>query len=121
MIHDQGSAPSRPPRLGRAAPGPEDRRPHRDLNVDLSTVTSAADAVIKVEAPAPWIVHVEFQTGYDKTIPLRLQRYNILVHYREGSPCRASPCSCAREPTARRYRGTSSITLRRVPVSRVPL
>jgi predicted transposase YdaD len=56
------------------------------LNVDLSTVTSEADAVIKVEAPHPWIVHVEFQTSYTTNLPLRIQRYNILVHYREGLP-----------------------------------
>ena len=42
--------------------------------------------LIEVKAPQPWIVHVEFQTGYDKTLPLRLQRYNILVHYQQGLP-----------------------------------
>jgi predicted transposase YdaD len=60
--------------------------PTQILNVDLSTVTSAADALIEVKSPHPWIVHVEFQTGYEKTIPLRLQRYNILVHYAKGLP-----------------------------------
>ena len=36
-----------------------------------------------VSTPDPWIVHVEFQAGYDATLPLRLQRYSILVHFRE--------------------------------------
>jgi predicted transposase YdaD len=58
----------------------------RVLNVDLATVTTEADSVFLVEGPAPWIVHVEFQSGSDPTLPVRLQRYNILVHYRETLP-----------------------------------
>ena len=58
----------------------------RVLNVDLATITTEADSVFLVEGPAPWIVHVEFQSGSDPTLPLRLQRYNILIHYREALP-----------------------------------
>jgi predicted transposase YdaD len=58
----------------------------RVLNVDLATITTEADSVFLVEGPTPWIVHVEFQSGSDSTLPLRLQRYNILIHYREALP-----------------------------------
>ena len=34
----------------------------------------------------PWLVHLEFQSGYDPDLPLRLQRYNILVNYRHRLP-----------------------------------
>jgi predicted transposase YdaD len=58
----------------------------RVLNVELATITPEVDALILVESPTPWIVHIEFQAGDDPTLPLRIQRYNILVHYREGLP-----------------------------------
>ena len=58
----------------------------RVLNVDLSTITTEADSVLLVEETEPWLVHVEFQAGYEAHLPLRIQRYNILVHYREGLP-----------------------------------
>jgi predicted transposase YdaD len=58
----------------------------RVLNVDLSTITSEADSVLLVDESEPWIVHLEFQTSHDSNLPLRLQRYNILVHYRHQLP-----------------------------------
>ena len=56
------------------------------LNADLSTITTEADKLLRVEGPEPWLVHVEFQSSYDATLPLRLQRYNILAHTRHGLP-----------------------------------
>ena len=58
----------------------------RILNVDLSTITTEADSVLLVAEVEPWLVHVEFQSSYDSTLPLRLQRYNILVNYRHRLP-----------------------------------
>ncbi len=58
----------------------------RTLNVDLSTITAEGDSVISVEDATPWLVHVEFQSSYDPTLPLRLQRYNVLVNYRHQLP-----------------------------------
>ncbi|MBV8486996.1 MAG: DUF4351 domain-containing protein [Planctomycetaceae bacterium] len=58
----------------------------RILNVDLSTVTAEADSVLSVEDEVPWLVHLEFQSGYDPDLPLRLQRYNVLVNYRHRLP-----------------------------------
>lgn len=39
--------------------------PARLLNVELPTITPEADGLVLVEGPDPWIVHVEFQAGYD--------------------------------------------------------
>jgi predicted transposase YdaD len=60
--------------------------PSRVVNSDLSTVTAEADKVILVEGPEPWLVHVELQTGFDKTLPRRLLRYNALLNLRHDLP-----------------------------------
>jgi hypothetical protein len=56
------------------------------LNADLTTITSEADKVLRIEGPEPWLVHVEFQASHDGTLPLRLQRYNVLLQGRHGLP-----------------------------------
>ena len=58
----------------------------RILNVDLSTITTEADSVLLVQEIEPWLVHLEFQSSYDRTLPQRLQRYNTLVNYRHQLP-----------------------------------
>ncbi len=58
----------------------------RILNADLSTITTEADSVLLVAEVEPWLVHLEFQSSYDPILPLRLQRYNILVNYRHLLP-----------------------------------
>jgi len=58
----------------------------RILNVDLSTITTEADSVLLVAEVEPWLVHLEFQSSYDPSLPLRLQRYNVLVNYRHRLP-----------------------------------
>ncbi|RUL88909.1 RpnC/YadD family protein [Tautonia sociabilis] len=60
--------------------------PARLLNADLATVVSEADEILQVESEPPWLVHVEFQSSHDPALPLRLQRYNLLVRYRHGLP-----------------------------------
>ena len=73
------------PSVAEVAPGPRTwRRSH--LNVDLSTITTEADSVLLVAEVVPWLVHLEFQSSYDPTLPLRFQRYNILVNYRHRLP-----------------------------------
>ena len=58
----------------------------RILNVDLSTITTEADSVLLVQEIEPWLVHLEFQSSYDRTLPQRLQRDNTLVNYRHQLP-----------------------------------
>ena len=60
--------------------------PVRVLNADLSTITTEADKVLCIEEAVPWLVHVEFQSRHDATLPLRLQRYNLLIQFRHGLP-----------------------------------
>jgi predicted transposase YdaD len=58
----------------------------RVVDADLSTITSDADKIFLVEAPKPWMVHVELVSARRGDLPLRVQRYNILVRYRHRLP-----------------------------------
>jgi predicted transposase YdaD len=63
--------------------------PRADVDVidaDLSTVTADADRVLRVNAPAPWLAHLEFQAGYDRDLGERTLQYNVLLHRRHGLP-----------------------------------
>jgi predicted transposase YdaD len=60
--------------------------PLRVLDTDISTVSSAADAVVRVDGVAPWLVHFEFQASHDATLPKRLLRYNVLLADRHELP-----------------------------------
>src|SRR4029077_1882678 len=60
--------------------------PARVVNSDLSTITAEADKVIRVEGTEPWLVHVELQNRFDKTLPRRLLRYNTLLNLRHDLP-----------------------------------
>ena len=48
------------------------------VNPDVSTVTSAADQVLRVLEEMPWLIHAEFQASRDRWLPLRVHRYNVL-------------------------------------------
>ncbi len=56
------------------------------VDADLSTITTMADKVVKVDQPDPWMAHFEFQASYDGGIGLRLLRYNVLIEYRHQLP-----------------------------------
>ena len=56
------------------------------VNSDLSTVTAEADKVLLIESPERWIVHVEVQSSYQKALPERLLRYNVLLNVRHEVP-----------------------------------
>jgi predicted transposase YdaD len=59
------------------------------VNADLSTITSQADQLLRVKERKPWMAHVEFQTSPSIRLPLRIQRYNILAHYKHNLPVRS--------------------------------
>jgi hypothetical protein len=44
------------------------------INSDLSTLTTEADKVLRVNGPEPWLIHVELQTRHDRKLPLRVLR-----------------------------------------------
>ena len=58
----------------------------RVVDSDVSTVTAEADKVLRVEAPEPYLVHVEVQANYDRMLPRRLLRYNSLLNVRHDLP-----------------------------------
>jgi predicted transposase YdaD len=60
--------------------------PTRVIDSNLSTLTAEADKVLWIEAPEPWIVHVEVQTSYQTDLPQRLLRYNVLLNVRHDVP-----------------------------------
>ncbi|HEY1379195.1 MAG TPA: hypothetical protein VGF55_20500 [Gemmataceae bacterium] len=56
------------------------------VNVDLSTVTAAADAIFAVGDPPAYYVTFEFQSGRDAGLSRRVLVYNALLHQRFGLP-----------------------------------
>lgn len=59
------------------------------IDADVSTVTAAADKVLRVEAPEPWILHWEFQVSRDAALARRLLHYNVLLGIRHVLPVRS--------------------------------
>lgn len=56
------------------------------LNSDLSTITTEADKILKVICPNPWLSHLELQSNYERDVPDRTLRYNVLCTYRHRLP-----------------------------------
>lgn len=56
------------------------------VNSDLSTVTAEADKVLLIEVPERWILHVEVQSSYQKALPQRVLRYNVMLSVRHEVP-----------------------------------
>jgi predicted transposase YdaD len=56
------------------------------IDADLSTVTAEADKVLRIEEPEPIVVHLEFQSSYDRTMGRRLFRYNGMLHHDHEVP-----------------------------------
>jgi predicted transposase YdaD len=48
-------------------------------NIDLSTVTASADAVLMIGRKIKEALHIEFQSRYDKTVGLRALLYSLLA------------------------------------------
>src|SRR5438309_512117 len=59
------------------------------IDADLSTVTAAADKVLRVDEPDPWLLHLEFQASYDAGLSQRLLQYNVLLQVRHSLPVRS--------------------------------
>lgn len=56
------------------------------VDADLSTVTTGADKVIRVEEPYPWLLHIELQAGSEAAFTRRLLQYHALLHLRHDLP-----------------------------------
>lgn len=47
------------------------------IDADVSTVTAAADKVLRVGGSTPWLLHLEFQASYDTTLSKRLLKMGL--------------------------------------------
>ncbi len=56
------------------------------IDADLSTVTAAADRVLRVQDTPPWLMHLELQSSRDPAVPVNLHVYNALLERRHGLP-----------------------------------
>src|SRR5258706_10279859 len=56
------------------------------LNIDLSTVTTAADVVFGLGEPLREIVHLDFQSSASATKHADIPVYNALLHRQFGVP-----------------------------------
>ncbi len=55
------------------------------VDSDLSTVSRAADKLVRVDGVAvPYVAHVEFQSGGDPALDGRMLEYNVLARGRHG-------------------------------------
>jgi len=65
---------------------------HEDVRVvdaDLSSVGPAADKLIRVGGPAPYLAHLELQAGADAKFDRRVLVYNVLAGWRHDLPVRS--------------------------------
>jgi predicted transposase YdaD len=58
------------------------RVPAEVIDADISTVTGAADKVLRVRGAPDWIMHIEFQSGPDQSLTRRTRVYNALLEDR---------------------------------------
>ena len=76
--------------------------PVKLLNVDLSTVTTAADLILGLGEPLEEIIHLDFQSSAAAWKHADLIVYKISC-YSPTATCRCirSSCCCARKPPTR--------------------
>lgn len=60
--------------------------PVQALDSEVSTVLAEVDKVLQVDAPAPWLAHLEIQASHDQQLPLRLLEYHALLLHRHKLP-----------------------------------
>jgi hypothetical protein len=60
--------------------------PPEIISADLSTVTAAADTLIRV---GNLVVHIDVESGPDGSLAQRMLLYNVLAHYHTGLPVRS--------------------------------
>jgi hypothetical protein len=56
------------------------------IDADLSTVTTEADKIIRIDDPTPWLLHIDLQSSWDGTLGRRALKYNVLAHDRHELP-----------------------------------
>lgn len=77
----------------------------RVVDADLSSFSVSADKVIRVDAPAAYVAHFEFQSGVDVDLDRRILLYNVLLRWRHGLPVRSVVLLLRPEARSGRVRG----------------
>jgi predicted transposase YdaD len=72
-----------------AAFGLPSDEPATTVNVELSTLSAAADVALGFGQPIREIADIEFQSGPDPALPRRLLLYSAILHHRYGVPVRS--------------------------------
>ena len=60
--------------------------PVQPLDSEVSTVLAEVDKVLQVDAPTPWLAHLEIQASRDQQLPLRMLQYHALLLHRHDRP-----------------------------------
>ena len=75
------------------------------IDADTSTVSGAADKVLRVHGESDWILHLEFQAGPDAGKPGKLNVYNAILEDRTGLPVRTACILLRPAASLRAYTG----------------
>jgi hypothetical protein len=76
------------------------------IDADLSTVTTEADKIIRVDDPEPWLLHIDLQASWDGTLARRALKYNVLAHDRHELPVHTALILLRPEADAAHLTGT---------------
>jgi predicted transposase YdaD len=79
--------------------------PVHPIDSDVSTVLATVDKVLRIEAPAPWLAHVELQASRDPLLPLRLLQYHALLLHRHQVRVSTTVVLLRRQARARQVTG----------------
>lgn len=60
--------------------------PVQTIDSEVSTVLAVVDKVLRVDAPSPWLAHLELQASRDRLLPVRLLQYHALLLHRHELP-----------------------------------
>jgi hypothetical protein len=60
--------------------------PVQSIESDVGTVLAEVDKVVRVDAPSPWLAHIELQATHDPELPFRLFQYHALLLHRHKIP-----------------------------------
>ncbi len=94
-------------RFGIGPPGPAEV-----IDSDITTLTAAADKVIKVGGPEPYLVNLEFQSSHDKELVKTTWFRQAALYHRHRLPVLTVLVLLRREANSPSFTGTFEICMR---------
>ena len=88
------------------------------IDADISTVTAAADKILRIGGPEPSLAHIEAQSGPDTTLDERTLHYNVLTGFRHNLPVNSVILLLRKEADSPRLTGNLQ---KRLPHGRIYL